>query len=151
MVLTPEVPEEVPDDIETQIRDACNNVSMLTMEDREYRLDASEFSDDEDVRTDYNDLPYVVRGETQMVSEVAVAIDDNGTLALGDDFVRVAFQLDTRPGHVKERGKDMAGRIYDAMEEAGIERPDENPRVGVQFGNGVVAVENHIDLNRGDN
>jgi len=146
MPLTPDIPATVPDAIGAQIEDACERIADLTVENRQYALDRADLPDDKQVQTDDNDLPYVVDGDAALASSVAVAIDDSGPLAMGSDYVRIAVELNARPGHVTEEGHDLAGRVYDAMAAAGIERPTDTPTVGVQFGDGVVAVENEIHM-----
>lgn len=145
------IPSRVPDDVADLIVGALQNAEGVTVEDREYKLDAEDFDAETTVQTDESDFPYAVRGETSAVDEVAVSVDDGGTpLDMGDDFVRISIQLSVRPSHFKERGKDIAGRVYDALSNSGVSRPEGNPKAGVQFGRGVVAVETVVPLDGGD-
>lgn len=145
------IPEDIPDNIQEKISNAINRAELVTVEDRRYALDQSEFDDGQNVRTDRSNLPYVIEGQVSVVDDVAVSVDDGCTpIHKGDDYVRIGIQLTTRPSHFKESEKDIASRVYDAMSTAGISSPENDPRVGVQFGSGVVAVENVVSLNDSD-
>ncbi|MFB6216455.1 MAG: hypothetical protein ABEJ72_05755 [Candidatus Aenigmatarchaeota archaeon] len=119
----------------------------LTIQDREYRLNASEFSDPENrVREGGGGTAYVVKGEKPMISEAVVEIDNQGVLAKGEDFLRIGFLFNSRVDHYEE--KNFAAQVYNAMEEAGISKPSNDPDVGVQIrpNKGLILIENTLKL-----
>jgi hypothetical protein len=129
-------PEELTEDARGKLEDAAARIESLTIEDREYALERSSFPEDAVVLEDRDGLPYVVDGEKPFAGDAVVAMDGNDA--------RIAVEWNSRRGHWKE--DDYAGMVYDAMEEAGIDRPRGNPRVGVQFGgHGNIAIENVIE------
>lgn len=135
------IPDDVSPAAADTLRAAVDNLEALTIDNRQYALDAGDLPDDKPVREDRDNTPYVVDGEQPMFSTIAVELD-------GDD-ARIAAEFSSRRGHWKER--DYAGDAYDAMAEAGIDPPEDNPHVGVQFGSGGhIAVENILPDARGD-
>ena len=132
-------PDQLSDDGEQQLQAAAEAVRELTIEDREYALSESELPAEKRVLRDGGNLPYVVRGSKPLADEIVVKLD-------GDD-ARIGVVWNSRRSHYQDA--DYAGRVYDAMAEAGLEPPTVDRlgptlgrTVGVQFMTDGIIIEN---------
>lgn len=140
------IPDRVPDEQKKIILDVLERISELRIEDRRYALDEADLPDDEVVRRDFHDNPYVVDGKKPLANDAAVA-----TEPYNENYIRIAVQWNSRAGHFLEDGVDHAGNVYKVMEQEGISRPEGDPTAGVQIRTNNIAIENRFSINNGDN
>lgn len=83
-------------------------------------------------------------GTRPLAAEVAVAEDTGGELAKGEGTIRIGVLYN---GTIAQYSGSHAQKVYDAMEEAGISRPENDPEVGVQIrlAEGNVLIENTLE------
>lgn len=97
----------------------------------------------ETIRRAVANISELTAGSRQLAKEVVVSEDTEGPLAKGEGVLRIGVLYN---GSIAQYASSHGNQVYDAMEKAGISRPENDPDVGVQIrlNQGHALIENTI-------